>query len=330
MRYFLGIDQGGTKTAAIVCDSNGNILGTGYDAGLTDVYFNDEEALYIKRLVKAGERACAMAGIGLEEVSAVCGGLSGVDWDFEVAIFTDMLSGAFNKKDVIAVNDCIIAMRGGSASRECAVVCAGSGLNVAVRGNGRETIYGYYIHTRYQGAGALGTAALEKIYDACMGICAETALSGLILGFTGYDNAESLLIDTSTGKYKIDSKLLAPLLLKAYAAGDKVAAGIIDEFCGGVARYIPAAMGKLGLSGRALDIVFSGSVFKDIGTLVADKIFEYIKAAAPGARKVHARYEPVCGAVLTLLDREWGNNQEFMKIFDDSAKSFGLIRNLDV
>jgi N-acetylglucosamine kinase-like BadF-type ATPase len=39
MKYFLGIDQGGTKTAALVCDANGNILGVGNEKGLVSLYF---------------------------------------------------------------------------------------------------------------------------------------------------------------------------------------------------------------------------------------------------------------------------------------------------
>ena len=33
MKYILGIDQGGTKTAAVIADENGNILGLGIDIG---------------------------------------------------------------------------------------------------------------------------------------------------------------------------------------------------------------------------------------------------------------------------------------------------------
>jgi len=331
MEYFLGIDQGGTKTAAIICNINGSILGKGMDDGLSSVYFNDADELYIKRIVSAAANACAMAGITLDDISQVCGGLSGADWDFEYPILTERLSRALYMDVAFVLNDCIAAMRGGSPNRECAVVCAGSGLNAAVRrGDGEEIIYGYYIDNAHQGGGALGTAALRKIMEAHLGLCGDTALTGLILGYTGHSTAEELLIALSTEKYRLEHKALAPLLAIAYSEGDREAGNIVDTFSRAVARYVTVAMGRLCMSGRKLDMVFSGGVFKGQGVLIADRIYDLIAEAEPGTRKIHAKYEPVCGAALTLLDGHWGGEppDEVMAAFGESAAAHGLLRDI--
>ena len=332
-KYFLGIDQGGTKTNAIVCDTHGRILGMGYDRGLAKVYFDDTEELYIKRIVNAANQACEIAGISLSDISAACAGLNGADWDFEYPILAQRLLRAVKVTDVIVLNDCMAALRGGSSQKECAVVCAGSGLNAAVRrADGKEFIYGYYVDSTYQGANALGTAALRKVMEASLSVCKETMLTELILNELGYGTAEQLMIDLSMGKYSLARKTLAPLLLRAFALGDEEAKDVVETFARGLAGYITAAMKRLDISGSALDIVFSGSVFKDVGTLVAQKIYDIISVSEPNVKMIHARYEPVCGAALTLLDREWSGElpEEVNAAFDENAIRYKLIRNLSL
>jgi len=333
MKYFLGIDQGGTKTDAIICDCAGRVQGTGYDHGLATSYFKDDEGVYIDRIKSASKKACSMAGIALSDVSAVCGGLNGADWDHEIPILTDVLRLALGIYDATVLNDCIIAMRGGNVdiSPDCAVICAGSGLNAAVRrSDGKEILYGYYIDDSHQGAYALGTQALKKVMDSHIGVCGETALTELVLGFTGFDDPEHLMIEYTTMNYQLENKDLAPLLTKAYAQGDKESVNIVNEFADGVSRYITVGIERLGLSGRPLDIVFSGSVFKQDGTSVAHRIFEIIQEYEPNARMIDARYEPVCGAALTLLDREYNTAlpAEVTAAFEKSAQEHGLLRKL--
>jgi len=332
-KYLLGIDQGGTKTNAIVCDTHGRILGMGHERGLAKTYFDDTEELYIKRIVYAANQACETAGISLSDISAVCAGLNGADWDFEYPILTQRLLRAVNVTDVIVLNDCMVALRGGSSQQECAVICAGSGLNAAVRrADGKEFIYGYYVDSAYAGADALGTAALRKVMEASLSLCNETILTELILSDLGYSSAEQLMIDLSMGKYNLARKTLAPLLLRAFALGDVEAKDVVETFARGLARYITVAMKRLNVSGSALEVVFSGSVFKDVGTLVAQKIYDIIAVSEPNVKMVHARYEPVCGAALTLLDREWGGElpEEVNAAFDESAAAYKLLRNLSL
>jgi len=293
----------------------------------------DKEHIFSKRIFNAAEKACKTAGISLSQVSAVCGCLNGADWDFEYPILEKELKEIFCIKDVIVLNDCIGAMRGGSSSPQCSVICAGTALNAAVRrADGKEIIYGYFIDSAHQGAEALGSRALRKVMESYIGVCGETMLSNLVLEHTGHDSAEQLLIDMTAHDYKLAMKDLAPLMLKAYAAGDVEAVKVVEEVSKGMARYITAGMKRLEISGQIFELVFSGSVFKDVGTLMADRIFNIVTETEPNARKVHARYEPVCGAVLTLLDRLY--NCEIPKkvdaVFSTSAQAYGLLRNLKI
>ncbi len=333
MKYYLGIDQGGTKTAAVVCDENGVIKGKAIHDGLLTVYINDTDEIYIKNIRSATIEALAQADLTLEDITAVCGCLNGADWDFEYPVLQLNLARAVSCNQAIVMNDCIGGMRGGSAAKACAVVSAGTGLNIAVRtAEGRELIYGYFIQESDQGGGALGRAALNKVMDAYMGICPETLLTLNVLAFTGYNNAQDLLIDMTMGRYELKTKELVRCLLNAYRREDEQATQIVQNFAKRIAKYITTAMIKFDILHSDLPLVFTGGVFKDDGTLIANQIAECVRKSATNIRPLHAKYEPVCGAVLTLLDKHYGGSlpKQVTEAFDQSATRMDLVRNVSL
>jgi len=328
MRYLLGIDQGGTKTAALICDENGNILGTGRDKGLYCTYFDDTEGIFIDRIRSAAQMACQEVGISFADISALCGGFNGADWESDYIALREKISQALGILNVTILNDCIAACRGGTAADEYIVVCAGTGINIAVKRAGSEPfVYGYFADDTIQGASALGLAAYKKIMQAHIGVCEPTLLTGLILAHTGHASAEQLLEKTSLGKYDLVAQDLAPLVLKACTENDAEAIAIVDAFAHETAAYILGGIKRFDLRNRCVDMVFSGSVFKNTEDFITDKIFAIVSAYAPNIRKVHARYEPVCGAALTLLDQIHGPLPRHVSdAFDKSAQAHGLIK----
>jgi N-acetylglucosamine kinase-like BadF-type ATPase len=330
-KYFLGIDQGGSKTAALVCDADGSILGVTYGAGLS------EKEQYAG-IFDASEKACANAGLALDDIGAVCGWLSGADWDSDYPSMTKKLSETLFIADCTVINDCTAACRAGTSFADRAVVCAGTGLNIGVWGaDGKKFLYGYFACVGHiiNGAGSLGSMAFKTVMEAYVGVCEETMLTDLVLGHTGHSNAEQLLFETTTGKYNMTTKELAPYVTRAYAAGDREAKSIIEKFADETAKYVKAGIRRAGIQNREMDLVFSGGVFKKEGALAADRIYQLINESDPGEvnncriNKIHARYEPVCGAALFLLDRIYGGKipDEVNSNFEKSAKTHELIRN---
>ena len=330
MEYFLGVDQGGTKTEAILCDPDGRVLGKGRAGGLTDVYIRDTSETYIERIHRAAEQAARNADLPLSAVTSACACLNGADWSFEYAYLCKSLYKAVGCPDVTIVNDCVGAGRAGTAAIQRAVVCAGSGMNIAVRREDkREIIYGYYIHNRDQGGGALGGALLDAVADAYNNLGPPTAMTDLIIEKTKCDDVEELFIKMTAGECVWKPKDFAPLILLANRQNDPVAADIIDAVSARYSLYVTKAMERLGILDEPADVVYSGSIFKDDGLLFAENVHRRIQAAAPRARCVHARYEPVCGAVLILLDRHWQGAvpAHVAERFDADAQKFGLIRD---
>ena len=95
---------------------------------------------------------------------------------------------------------------------------------------------------------------------------------------------------------------LCPVVFECAFAGDEVASGIIVNLGRELALYATAAIQRFAMERMAFDVVLSGSVFKGHGPLLIDTVTQAIHAAAPCARIVRPRFEPVVGALLLALD----------------------------
>ena len=328
MKYYAGIDQGGSKTYAAVCAEDGAIIGA--EKGEPPIfYLNDAENSSMKTAYRLVKGIFEGAGRSDSDMSAVCAGLTGVDWDFEYPIHEERTRSAFNVSDIVMLNDCMIAMRAGSEAPNRAVVCAGTGMNVAAKAaDGREFIFGYYIIGKTASGSSLGYAAIEAAIDAEAGIGPPTSLTRLIMDGKSYETFEQLFIDKTMGKVHLNPHDYVIGLLKAAAAGDSAAVAIVEETSARTAKFIRAAIKKLGLEKEKTVLIFSGSVYKNVGSVVTDKIIKMLSTDLPLLEYVQARYEPVCGALLTLLDRRYGGSipMEVTNNFDRGCIKFNLIR----
>ncbi|MCL2462105.1 MAG: hypothetical protein FWF44_05515, partial [Defluviitaleaceae bacterium] len=177
MEYYLGIDQGGTKSCVAVCAEDGAIIAS--ETGMGSVlYLDDPDNISSRIALSLANKALAGTGISMADMTAVCAGLSGADWGFEYPILERRMREALEIADITVLNDCIIAMRAGSAAPNRAVICAGTEINIAVRaGGGKEIIFGYYISPRLRGALAIGGMVMEAVTDSAAGVKAPTALT---------------------------------------------------------------------------------------------------------------------------------------------------------
>ena len=73
MKYFMGIDQGGSKTAAIVGDEYGHILGMGKSFGAVHSVNGMEMAMEAAK--EAFDEALDQAGLAYEDISGLYGGM---------------------------------------------------------------------------------------------------------------------------------------------------------------------------------------------------------------------------------------------------------------
>ena len=332
MVYLLGIDQGGSKTVAAIADARGNLLGVGMAAGGQHCTVGMREAMaYVAQAVV---RARASAGLGEITYRAVYAGLSGADFPEDYAALRQGLGEALGVAEPQVVNDCIIAMRTGLTRRAGAILCAGSGLNCAVRdARGAEYIFGYAIHDRYQGGGALAERALWAVFDAQSCLGSPTLLTERLLAHFGAQDADALL-QRYTARALPEAQCLAlTRVLDACAiAGDAVSQDILRGFAQDCARIFAAGMRKVGMTDGALELVVSGGVFKCRSPLLLDTLRGCVAADYPSVRLVEAAWEPVVGGVLLGLDEVYGQaslGADVLRAVQASCARLGLLRRAD-
>ncbi len=316
VRYVLGIDQGGTKTNAIVADEDGNILGFSSCEGSYYLYSGMDNAMQC--IKKAADTALANAGIKLSQISAVAGGLTGADWAFEYDMLTNALKETFNTQNVTVVNDCIIGMRAATHNRYGGVIALGTGVNVAAISPSQECyIFGFYIdHNRFGGGGHIGRRAVEAMLDSACGIGDDTMLTQMVLDHFRYDTVEKFLIDQSSNKVDFEYKHLCPSVFKASKLGDTVATDILKDQGKNLARFPIAGFKKFNMKDNlSYDLVLTGSVFKSTDSALYHSFCEEIKRYSNTINIVSSVVEPIVGAAVIGIEK-----------LDSSGKGISLDR----
>jgi Predicted N-acetylglucosamine kinase len=303
MKYVLGIDQGGTKTHAMVADENGRILGMAKAGGACHSAHGMQFAM--DKVDEAAEKALVQSKISIEQIAVVAAGMTGLDWEEEEELLTEALQKLFPKQQIHVVNDCIIAMRAGTDKEQCCVLCAGTGLNCAVRKDAdNEFIYGYYVADEYQGGQALGQKAIQAVFNAETGLQPPTALTALLLEFFNVPNTDELLKRAVTGGINDRKKSEIPLLIeKAAMENDWVSLQILENYGRYIAQYVVAGLKRFEMLSDEVDVILSGSIFKSKVPVLLEALSAEIHRFSVNAKIISCRYEPIVGAVLMALEQ---------------------------
>ena len=325
--YSLAIDQGGTKTAAILADDEGHILGKGIGAGAC--HFFDGMPAAMAAVSDSAQSAFAQAGLSPKNLGNISAGMAGANWPEEIVALKNGLRSLFPVDSVRVYNDCLIAMRGGTAASRCAVLCAGTGLNAAARFTDEPPfVFNNYVEDLDQGAKGLGARALQAVFFSEIGALPSTALTEIALRLFELDQVDKLLLAYQRKQLRKPIQDLSPLLFDAAKKSDPVAREIISQFGVSISRYPIAAIQKHKAQNLEIDVVLSGGLFKNKGTALVETIRAEVHRVAPNARIIEAAYEPVVGALLMVLDSKYGNQipAAVMQNCHASAEKLNLLR----
>lgn len=321
----MGIDQGGTKTAAALMRADGVLVGKGKAQG---AYFPTQGMdAAMDPIREAATTALREAAVEEREIALTVAGVTGVDWPGDDAAVKKALQELFPAGEAIACNDAVIAFYSGTMRSHGAVICAGTGMNGAlIDREGRQFIYGDYMEESAQGGSALALRAARKVFDAQLGLCGQTALTKLFLTHAGVDDVDALLRrymleDTFRSKLRY----LVPEIMRVAEEGDETAGVLLDEFAAQIVDYLEAGFRKMDMQPGEEEIVLTGNVFK--GEALSRRVKEQIAVRFPGAEVVAARYEPEVGAcIMGLLHRGTEPAKRESDIFK-SAAALGLLRS---
>ncbi|ASS64896.1 MULTISPECIES: BadF/BadG/BcrA/BcrD ATPase family protein [unclassified Paenibacillus] len=302
MSYYVGIDAGGSKTYALVCDHTGRIVGKG-SAGGGNHQNGYEEAR--SNLSISLQQALYEAGITAADVEHACFGLAGADREADFRILHPLVNSLGFTERYTIVCDTIIGLRAGTRRPYGVSVICGTGVNCAgVDPDGRTYQCGgfSYMYGDWGGGGGLCVEVFRAVVRSWDGRGAATQLTPMLLGLLGYSTVDKMFHDYLDHNRSVPLDAVR-LLFQAAGNGDDVALGILREQGKELALSVHAVVAKLGLGGIPFDVVLAGSLLTrgDAGW-ISGPIQAMLKDAAPLASLVKLEIEPVIGALWGALD----------------------------
>lgn len=304
MRIFLGVDAGGSKTHALLVDESGAVLGCG--TGGTGNHQMGGLDSAVREISLAVRQALQSALVEPGQVELGCFCLAGADLPQDFRLLQSALDSQELAQQAVIKNDSIAALRCGLTRPWGVAVICGSGFNAAGRGKGgREIVLPGLgaISGDWGGGGDLVIEMIRAVMRAWDGRGRPTMLTRAVLDRLGKSSEEELLAALYNRKLTRRHLLpLTPLLFDVAEAGDDVARELVARMGTEAGVTANALLRRLGLLETDAEVVLSGSVFKGRGTLLVDTVRQVVRAAAPAARIVRPRLEPVAGAALLALD----------------------------
>ncbi len=297
MRYVIGVDGGGTKTAAVLMREDGAILARGR-GGPANHNFVPPDAV-----VASVEAAVAEVCRGLPPgaaVSAIGGHVLA-----PVAVFAAVLARLCGSAPYHNWGEAEVAAVGlVGKSQPGVVVIAGTGSQATgFCGAQRKSAGGWGTPLGDEGgAGYIGWRALQAATRAYDGRTPPTALLDAIYAHFGIQDLWALIPLLYRGtlpRHQIAA--LAPLVARCAEAGDATAREIMHQAGEELALLAATAARHVGLSGSAFPVVLAGGVFR-AGEVLLEPLRAALRAREPLAATTFPRFASEVGAALLTLE----------------------------
>ena len=299
MRYFLGVDAGGTKTHAIIADETGQAVGfglagpgnweaVGYD-GLT------------QNLLDITAQAVKMAKIEISQVAGAGMGLAGYDWPSQQQAHLDAIQPLKLPCPLEIVNDATLGILAGAEDGWGISVVAGTGCNCRgwSRDHRREgRVVGGANHWSGEAAGGFDilARAMRAVTFEWVKRGPATSLTPAFLQKTGAKDLDDLVEGLYLGRFDFDPSMIL-LVFEIARQGDPQALEVVRWAGSELGMMAVSVINQLNLQDEAFDVVLIGSLF-DGHPLMAESMRETIQRIAPGARLVRLAVPPVVGGVI--------------------------------
>lgn len=297
MKFVIGLDGGGTKTAAILMREDGQLFARG-QGGPANRNFAPPEALCQSVRDAISEAIASLPADG--QLTAV-GGHVIAPTELFAAALDELTPGLpyhnFAEAEVAAV---------GLVGREQpgVVIIAGTGSQATAFGaqGQRQSVGGWGTPLGDEGgAGWIGWAALRAVSRAHDGRSAPTRLTEAIYAHFQISNLWELIGPLYRGdlpRHQIAA--LAPLVARCAEEGDAAAQRIMQEGGAELALLAATAARRVGLSGGAFTVVMAGGAFR-AGAVLTTPLEARLRELEPGAALCSPRYPPEVGAALLTL-----------------------------
>ncbi len=304
MKYYLGVDVGGTKTHALVADESGQALGfatggpgnwevVGYE-GLTRV------------LLEVTDGAIKNANVTVAQIAGAGMGIGGFDWPSQRQAHLDAIVPLGLKCPLEIVNDATLGILAGAAegwgvSLVAGTGCNGRGWSRDHKQEGRAVGGAAYWSGEYAGGGDIVARAMRAVTFEWLKRGPSTALTQVFLKHTGAKDLAELVEGVYLMRYQFDPALVL-LVFETARRGDPQALEVMRWAGCELAQIAIGVINQLNLQDESFDVVLIGSLH-DGHPLLSETIRDSILAVAPGARLIRLTVPPVIGGVLLGMEQ---------------------------
>lgn len=302
MKYFIGVDGGASKTAALVVDESGEPLGRGLAKGSNHLRVGIEEAT--RNIERAVNIALVEAGIAIRNVEYAYCGIAGSDHPAHRQKVIDSLQIFFPRGNFIVDTDARIALTGAVGFGAGVVIISGTG-SVAFGRNagGDESRAGGWGPTLGdEGSGYwIAREGLSAIVRAHDGRGFATMMTDLLCD--EYDlcsPADLPRFVYAATTHADDIARYGKLVIEAAQADDNVAREILTRGGSELAECVLAIARKLHMLDDAFPVAFVGGAFH-AGELLLSPIRLRLQRDAPGATLQPPLHTPVEGAAMMAM-----------------------------
>jgi N-acetylglucosamine kinase-like BadF-type ATPase len=300
---FLGVDAGGTKTHALVCDEQGRVLGTGATGPANWEVVGLEGAF--EALQQATSDALNQSGAAATAVHAAAYGLSGLDWPSDEERLRPIVERLGVGGPQTLVNDAFAALRAGA--RWGIAVIAGTGTTCAGRNRQGETARTLGLGPMFDDWGSAPEVAgccIRAVARAYTGRGLATGLTDHLTRLFGARDAADLLEGLS--RERLDRQLHTTAIIQALAErareGDGVALEVSRHSGRELGKRVTTLVTKLGMVQEAFPVVLAGGLFRTHNPVLLEALQHTVQTVAPRAHLKPLTAPPVVGSALMAMD----------------------------
>jgi N-acetylglucosamine kinase-like BadF-type ATPase len=300
---YLGVDGGGTKTHAVIINSEKRVIGEAIAGVSNPLRIGIEKA--VNNIFSAIDKACDKAGRSRTDIVSIECGLAGVRREDLRNTIRKLILERFRIKVVEVLTDAEIALYGTTLGKEGIVVIAGTGsICIGQNSKGEKSVAGGWGPLAGDEGGGTGIArrALQAIAKASDGRGKPTILSKVAVDYFRAGKLEDLSVAIYAPH--IDNTKIsgfARCVIEAARIGDEVALELLEEAGHELGIAANAVIRKLKLERKKFPVGLVGGIFH-AGELIIKPLLETIQEVAPKAYVTEPRFSPATAAALMAFE----------------------------
>ena len=307
--YYIGMDGGGTKTAAVIINAEGNIIGEHVSGPSNFQIIGVEKAAKI--ILELVRECCSSAQCTTTAVAGVTVGLTGagrpVDQErMAKGVLAAARMTGMKLRGLTVESDARIALEGAFKGSAGIILIAGTG-SIAFGKDAKGRVHrvgGWGRILGDEGSGYfIGRSGLTAVTRHLDGRSTPTLLTKMVAREFGLKTQADII--AAVYRNNFDVAAVAPLVLKAAGKSDEVCMAIVAQAVWELGEHIRAMSVLLQPSvltsiKRKIPIAFIGGLIAN-PTLLSDLLGRHTREEIRGVQRIEPMAPPMYGAALMAI-----------------------------